>query len=427
MCGQLLPTTERLARTGELTGPAATHCLATLAQLLTGAAPGSSPQQQQAAHSSTLADAQAAAIYVDAAVQLLIAAKRPASARHTRQAACGDEDNRPVAIVLQEGCCMLGTQQHLLPLLQTLQQHSPCGMVRWAGYCCHLLQDTAGNAAKRQGLSSSVLNVLAFAPKLLPSLWDWLARTAGLPLEAPLQASRGLDIAGWRMAAVAVRSSTPCMHACLHACLHPCRQAIRTCACWQAQVDRQWHKPHLPYAFFCCYCAHAAVSRGPEGLPQSVALVMGIFCRCALCAGKGLACVWCLHDGHVSYRCQQAHVQCDAHAEQHIDRGCECTWHAPVLLLWPCCRSLAQLLLVLDDGDLHQRQTPFSLGASRAIASTLNSLVFHTAFPEQAGGQQQQQPGQHVKQQAGLLQEVKMDVLPSTLGHGLVRLQWVAF
>lgn len=85
-----------------------------------------------------------------------------------------------------------------------------------------------------------------------------------------------------------------------------------------------------------------------------------------------------------------------------------------------CCRSLAQLLLVLDDGDLHQRQTPFSLGASRAIASTLNSLVFHTAFPEQAGAQQQQQPGQQLKNQAGTLQEVSANVLPPTLGHGMV-------
>jgi hypothetical protein len=91
---------------------------------------------------------------------------------------------------------MLGTQQHLLPLLQTMQQASSSGMVLWAGYCCHLLQDAAGKAGSGQSLSSSTLNVLAFAPKLLPSLWDWLAHTAGLPLEAPLQASRGLDIAG---------------------------------------------------------------------------------------------------------------------------------------------------------------------------------------------------------------------------------------
>jgi hypothetical protein len=63
---------------------------------------------------------------------------------------------------------------------------------------------------------------------------------------------------------------------------------------------------------------------------------------------------------------------------------------------------------VLDDTDLHQRQEPFSLGASRAIASTLNSLVFHTAFPEQRR-QQQQQP------------ELSTPLLPATAAHGLVR------
>jgi hypothetical protein len=73
--------------------------------------------------------------------------------------------------------------------------------------------------------------------------------------------------------------------------------------------------------------------------------------------------------------------------------------------------------VVLDDGDLHQRQTPFSLGASRAIASTLNSLVFHTAFPETAG-QQQQQPGQHLKQQPAA--ELSAQVAPATLAHGMV-------
>lgn len=99
---------------------------------------------------------------------------------------------------------------------------------------------------------------------------------------------------------------------------------------------------------------------------------------------------------------------------------------APAPTLLPCLcshhRSLAQLLLVVDDGDLHQRQTPFSLGASRAIASTLNSLVFHTAFPEQDGAQQQQQrPGQQLLQQAGALREASAAVLPATLGHGMVR------
>lgn len=198
MCGQLLPAVGQLCSSGALAAQPAAHCLANLAQLLTGCAPGSNQQQQQQAHSRSLGDGQVAAAYVDAAVQLLLAARRPASAPSGRQRAPRTPQvSIPVSDVLLDECWMLGTQQHLLPLLQTLQQHSQHGMVLWAGYCCHLLQDAPKKAGSgSQGLSSNVLNVLAFAPRVLPSLWDWLARTAGLPLEAPLQASRGLDIAG---------------------------------------------------------------------------------------------------------------------------------------------------------------------------------------------------------------------------------------
>jgi hypothetical protein len=220
MCGHLLPAAQQLASTGALAGLPAAHCLANFAQLLTGcAASVSGRTAQQAAVSTTLAQPQVATAYVHAAVQLLVAARRQgvAPSRHYSQGSAAD--GRSVADVLQEGCCMLGTQQHLMPLLQVLQQDSTAGMVLWAGYCCHLLQDAGSNAPSSQGLGGSVLNVLAFAPKLLPSLWEWLAHSAGLPLQAPLQASRGLDI--------------------------------------------------------------AAVACGAEGLALGVTLVMGLFCRCA--------------------------------------------------------------------------------------------------------------------------------------------------
>jgi hypothetical protein len=148
---------------------------------------------------------------------------------------------------------MLGSQHHLLQLMRVLTSHSQEGMVLWAGYCAHLLQDTpkicAGAAAAGQpagalnGSSSSkashgsgqlsiaVLNVLAFAPGILPAVWRWLALSAGLPLEAPLQASRGLDI--------------------------------------------------------------AAVAGGPDGLHKPVALVMGLFCRWVAQADVSHACVFC--------------------------------------------------------------------------------------------------------------------------------------
>ena len=46
-----------------------------------------------------------------------------------------------------------------------------------------------------------------------------------------------------------------------------------------------------------------------------------------------------------------------------------------------CCRVHAQALLVLDDEDFHERQDMLSLGQHRAIATALNSLVFHTHCP----------------------------------------------
>jgi hypothetical protein len=202
---QLLSTAQHLAASGCLAGAPAAHCFASIAQLLTGV-DGSSgkQQQQQLQHSSSLAHGSTAELFVRAAMQLLAATSEPAAP----PPAGGGQGCSPGA-VLQEGCWMLGTQQHLLPLQQALMQHSPDGMLLWAGYCVHLLQagqppqartgSTAAAAAapgSEAGLSSTVLNVLAFAPRLLPSLWDWLARAGGFPLEAPLQASRGLDIAG---------------------------------------------------------------------------------------------------------------------------------------------------------------------------------------------------------------------------------------
>lgn len=41
----------------------------------------------------------------------------------------------------------------------------------------------------------SVLNSLAFMPGLLPRLWKQLCVLLGLPREAPLAATRGLDVA----------------------------------------------------------------------------------------------------------------------------------------------------------------------------------------------------------------------------------------
>jgi hypothetical protein len=41
------------------------------------------------------------------------------------------------------------------------------------------------------------------------------------------------------------------------------------------------------------------------------------------------------------------------------------------------------LLLALDDDEMYDGQTPLTLSQSRAVASSLNSLVFHTYLPKQ--------------------------------------------
>ncbi|KAG2440299.1 hypothetical protein HXX76_004410 [Chlamydomonas incerta] len=46
------------------------------------------------------------------------------------------------------------------------------------------------------------------------------------------------------------------------------------------------------------------------------------------------------------------------------------------------CRVYAQLLLVLDDGEFYDLQQPLELAASRAVGTSLNSLVFHTYLPK---------------------------------------------
>jgi hypothetical protein len=264
---QLLPAAAQLAKSGRLSGTAALHCLANIAQLLTGC---SQQQQQQRTAvlplSPHLEAGTTAEAYCRAAVQLLSAGTRLTQGNSSRKqrvsAAASSTASRgsqhakqqrsrssssgvpaEAVSILQDGCWMLGSQQHLLQLMKVLTSHGQEGMVLWAAYCVHLLQDTAkvnaaaaaahtagaengsSKAAAGNGqVATAVLNVVAFAPGILPGVWRWLALAVGLPLEAPLQASRGLDI--------------------------------------------------------------AAVAGGPDGLPQHVALVMGLFCRWALQAAS---------------------------------------------------------------------------------------------------------------------------------------------
>jgi hypothetical protein len=256
LCSHLLPAAQGLTACGRLVGQPALHCLANLAQLLTGCSAKAHDSQPQNNHhqqqllvvqpSRALEVADVAAAYCLTATHLLAAAAssptpRKQQQRHKQQhkqpqqqLLFGDCASDGAAIgahvLLESGCWMLGSQPHLLQLQRVLCTAQPeAGMPLWCAYVVHLLQDgraitSSGSATGnlhasnvQRGLADAVLNVLAFAPGLLLLMWRWLAVTAGLPLEAPLQASRGLDV--------------------------------------------------------------AAVSGGPAALDSGVALVMGVFCR----------------------------------------------------------------------------------------------------------------------------------------------------
>lgn len=62
-------------------------------------------------------------------------------------------------------------------------------------YLCCSLQSVVD--PKSHPVSLPFLNVLAFAPSFIPKLWKWIALNLRVPLEAPLDATRG-----WRIESV---------------------------------------------------------------------------------------------------------------------------------------------------------------------------------------------------------------------------------
>lgn len=59
---------------------------------------------------------------------------------------------------------------------------------------------------------------------------------------------------------------------------------------------------------------------------------------------------------------------------------------ADLLIGWGglICRVYSHFLVVVDDDDFHELQSTFSLGQQRAIATTLNTLIFRTRCPAEA-------------------------------------------
>ncbi len=203
--GQLLASLQLAAQQGQLSGLPAMWALANTVQLL-AAAPGAQP----------LAELAAAEPFCSAAVQLLVAAS-------SGKGAGGSSGSSTVGWTLAlNSAGPLADQPMLLQLLAALgQQHMPL-FARLCVQLVHTLPEvckrgggpsaatsstapaaaaaasSSTGAAQEQAPQLSVpsaLNALAFSPPVLPQLWRWLAGDLGLPLEAPFEASRGLDVA----------------------------------------------------------------------------------------------------------------------------------------------------------------------------------------------------------------------------------------
>ncbi|GAX84732.1 hypothetical protein CEUSTIGMA_g12154.t1 [Chlamydomonas eustigma] len=168
----------------------------------------------------------------------------------------------------------LGSRPFLLQFLDS-SEHRTGDIVQFAAMCeaCikHIpeMQRVLAAVLKARGrlkpaATPSLLNTLAFAPNVLPRLWRWLAPALGMPLEAPLGATRGLDV--------------------------------------------------------------ASLAAGFRDMSHGHAMVLGLFCR---------------------------------------------LYH--------------HLLLVLDDEEMYKEQKPLTLNQSRAVATSLNSLVFYTYLPKTLG------------------------------------------
>ncbi len=246
----VLHMTRQLARSRQLLGAPALWCAANLGLLLTNAS-SSTGDAYTLPPSPHLCDPRTAEALCAAVMQLLAAARQQAHGRHEQQ-------QTQLATALQQ-LWPVGSQSHLLQLLGVLAQpgQDEAGMLVFAGYCIHLVQDlpelaaattagtalagaspvAGGNSGSSSSSSSSgvsALNALAFAPSLLPAIWRWLAVHLGLPLEAPLEASLGLDVAALRGGYKAL--SPP--HACVLGvfCRWGCKHLCSSCTMQQQAV-----------------------------------------------------------------------------------------------------------------------------------------------------------------------------------------------
>jgi ubiquitin-protein ligase E3 C len=218
---QLLAGLRRAAGSGQLGGLPAMWALANTVQLLAAGGGG-----------AALADLATAEAFSGMATQLL------AAAAGWKGAGGGSAGWAPAL----NAAGPLADQPMLLQLLATLGQQQMPLFVRLCVQLVHALPeacercgpsaagggqaDAAASGSSRGGAGAaqqqqqrqqrqqpqqeprlsvpSALNALAFSPPVLPQLWRWLAQDLGLPLEAPYEASRGLDVASLKGGAAAL-------------------------------------------------------------------------------------------------------------------------------------------------------------------------------------------------------------------------------
>lgn len=265
----LLHAAQLQAAEGRLTPQLAGSCLANVVQLLV-CPPGAQRDvacSSRAGHalgpSPVLVDMATAAAYASCASQLLAAA-------------CSSNLQRgPRSLRGWDGGALwpLCSQAHLLQLMDVLGGAGDDGMLLFAGYCVMLVcvlpemsegaggagparprdqppssgasgggaaagaDDSSASAAAEAaavvgaGGGPSALNTLAFAPPLLPALWRWLCLRLGLPLEAPLEASRGLVSAGrsWAWWLPGRRTCLPHPRCCWNICVALLVSSVSRC------------------------------------------------------------------------------------------------------------------------------------------------------------------------------------------------------
>lgn len=91
----------------------------------------------------------------------------------------------------------IAKRSFLTPLFNALEK-TEGGMEAFSLFCDSCLVSLPKVSSASSSTASSfpnILNTLAFAPDILPRQWKWLSFSLGLPLEAPIGATRGLDVA----------------------------------------------------------------------------------------------------------------------------------------------------------------------------------------------------------------------------------------